>query len=280
MISLRFGVTEVPQNHKVNKIVTSLCKAAVQASAGSVWCVCGLLSLGTACAQGEGQGEERPSLETVRTELQQRRAQRIAEERAAGRIGSLEAEYRQVVNGEYANEQARREAVRAWHRQNGAALEEQRAAKRAQERLALKTVQAERRERRQHYLNEEVAAGRMGRLEAEFRRVVNGKYADEEARREAIRGWERQNGEALEAARVEKHAREKAELEAVQAERRERRQRYLNKEVAAGRMGRLEAEFRRVVNGEYADEEARREAIQEWRKAKGAALEAERDARR
>lgn len=243
-----------------------------------------LLGIDGAVAQErEGAAERRGAgVSDAQLELQQRRAQRIAEERTAGRMGPLEAECRALLNrhSDHADPAEHQRAIRVWRTEKGDALEAELRAKRAAEQARIETSLAELRARREARLSQEVAAGRMSRLEAEFRELMQREGEDPELHQAEIRAWlKSEKGEALRVERARSQALRQQQRDAEMAELRAHRQRRIDEEVAAGRMGRLEGEYRTLLNGDYANEEARQEAIRAWEEVKGAALEAERTLR-
>lgn len=224
-----------------------------------------------------------PPIESQQLEAQQHRGQHIQEQRAADRIGPLEAEFLALLNDRSSDQDphARMEAIRAWQAEKGAALKAEKESRRAQQEPQSNTVRAEALARRQEQLTRKVAPGRLGPLEVEFRILTQDPELSPEERREAMQIWLTQNGDALKAERAGRRSQRQAQLETQRTEARNRRLRHIAEEAAAGRIGPLEAELQTLLAQDHPTPQARAEAIRAWLTTdKGADLQAEREAGR
>jgi hypothetical protein len=128
----------------------------------------------------------------------QERAAQIAEGRAAGRLGRLEADLAALMNREFANPGERMQAIRAWNAKNRQAFDAERKARHGDD----VANRAERMAAIQAHRNQSIAAaaasGRIGPLEAEFLTLRGHGNTNLKEKHEAIRTWLARNGEALE----------------------------------------------------------------------------------
>lgn len=254
----------------------------------NVFCILGVISIfSISLASSQTQPGDAPPeastspTESQQVEAQQRRVQQIDEDRAAGRIGPLEAELQiLLLNQDNASPQAHREAILTWQAEKGDALERELEELRAQERPRLEAQEAESQSRRQKLIERERVAGRISSLETEFQDLLNREHQNPEERQQEIRDWNREKGAALLTELMARRARERPRRETQEAEVRARRQQHIAREVAAGRIGPLEAELLNLLNRDYPTPQARHEAMQAWRIEKFDAFKDEQESRR
>ena len=121
---------------------------------------------------------------------------------------------------------------------------------------------------------------RIGPLEADLVSLHRTDFSTPEARMQAVRQWQTANAVALKAELDARSEAQRPEREQREAEARARLETTLDAQVAAGQIGSLEAEFIKLARAAYDSPEQRRAAIAQWQSQKGAAFQAEMDARR
>jgi len=235
-----------------------------------------LVALMALVASRSSQGAERLSPDQTAVEAQ--REQRLAE--FTSRLGPLEAALVRLHQTKFENPAARQQAVRQWYAENGPAFEQELEARRESKRPELDRLQAEARARLDGSLADQVAAGKLGPLEAEFIKLTRTPFESVEQRRAAIEQWQAHNGAAFDAEREKRRLSDAPRLAALQAEAFARRQQRIADALQGGRIGPREAEFLRLRDDIKSDPAARAEFVRAWLATHGAELNAELEARR
>lgn len=220
--------------------------------------------------------------------LKDLRREQIDAVQSAGRIGPLEAEYIKLIHTGTGDAAARREAIRAWRRENGRALQaEHNASRKLRPLIAGPDVDRKRKmeekQRRAAQIDATQSAGRIGPLEAEYLRLMHAGTGVAAARREVIRAWRRENRRALQAEQkaTRQLRRENTDPELDRQREREKKRRraaQIDAMQSAGRIGPLEAGYLKLIHTVTGDAAARREAIRAWRRENRRALLAEQKA--
>ena len=192
-----------------------------------------------------------------------------------GRVGPVEAQLMKLVKRLESSPRERREAIRAWQKENGAALEAERKARQVASKAETKVGRVP--VRVADTVDAKVRAGKLGALEAKLMKLVRNHESSPRGRREAVRAWQRKNAVALKAEREARHVAERAGVKiATQTPSESAR---LEKSVREGKTGPLEVELIRLVRSLEKNPRGRREAVRAWQKKNGVALDTERRAR-
>lgn len=211
----------------------------------------------------------------VKTEPGATKVSDIDQAVSEGRVGPVEAQLMKLVKRLESSPRGRREAIRAWQKENGAALEAERKARQAASRAETKVGRVP-----AHVtdtVDAKVRAGKLGALEAKLMKLAGSRESSPRGRREAVRAWQRKNAVALKAEREARRVADRAGVKiATQTPSESTR---LEKSVREGKTGPLEAEFIRLLRSLEKNPRGRREAVRAWQQKNGAALEKERKAR-
>lgn len=215
---------------------------------------------------------EEPSIKTKPVATQ---ASDIDAAVSEGRVGPVEAQLMKLVKRLESSPRGRREAIRAWQKENRVALEAERKARQVASRAETKVGRVP--VRVADTVDAKVRAGKLGVLEAKLMKLVRNHESSPRGRREAVRAWQRKNAVALKAEREARHVADRAGIKiATQTPSESTR---LEKSVREGKTGPLEAEFIRLLRSLEKNPRGRREAVRAWQQKNGAALDAERRAR-
>ena len=114
-------------------------------------------------------------------------------------MGTLQSQLLRLSQTEFATPAARQQAIRQWQTANAAALKAELAARSEIQRPQQERLQAAARVRLDQALDEQVAAGKIGTLHAEFIRVARTQFDSPEQRMAAITQWQIQKGAAFKA---------------------------------------------------------------------------------
>lgn len=123
-------------------------------------------------------------------------------------------------------------------------------------------------------------SSRTGPVETELIALQRAPFATPEAKQRAIREWHQSRGAALKTELAARHEMERPERERLEAENRAQHEKFLDDQVANGKIGAKEAQFIKLLRKSYTSAAQRRSAIEGWRGLHGAAMDAEREQRR
>ncbi len=186
----------------------------------------------------------------------------------------------QLQRASFDTPEARGVAIRQWFAANGAALKAESDARREAERPARESMEREARLRLQEALDEQVALGRLGALEAEFMRLTRAPFNSATERHEAVRKWNARNGAALKAERDGRRAREAPETAALRAEAAETSRLRIADALEKGLVGPRQAELMSLHARADLTPAEKGAAIRNWMATHGNALRSEQAARR
>lgn len=195
-------------------------------------------------------------------------------------MGPLQAELLKLHRTEFKTPEASQQAIRQWLTTNSDGLKVEMDARRKAEKPERDRLEAEVRVRLDKTLNDQVAAGKMGKLEGEFIRLTRASYDSPEQRSAAIQHWQTEKGAALHAETESRRAREAPRVAALQAEAFVHRKQQVDAALASGRIGRRESELMLLSQNPDLEPTVRHDAVRTWLNTHGDELKAEKEARR
>ena len=184
-----------------------------------------------------------------------------------------------LVRGSFESPQAKQEAIRQWHATYGTALKRESDARRETKHPDREKLEKEASVQLENTLDEQVKAGNLGKLEAEFIKVTRIRLDSGEHRRDAIEKWREMNGSALDAERDKWRARN-VRLVDPQQEKASASSQHLDKARQNGHIGARHAELMRLNESRDLSPASRQLAIQQWMDAHGEKFKTEQAERR
>lgn len=195
-------------------------------------------------------------------------------------MGPLESKLLQLHRTEFKTPEARKQAIQQWISTNSDGLKVELDARRKVEKPERDRQQAEAQVRLEKTLNDQVAAGKLGKLEGEFIKLSRASFDNPEQHSAAIKQWQTEKGAALHAETEGRRARDAPRVAALQAEALVHRKQQMDAALASGRIGRRESELVLLSQNPDLEPTARQEAVRTWLNTHGEELKAEKDARR
>ena len=215
--------------------------------------------------------------QTDETLLSQRK-QQIETSLKSGNLTPLQAEFMLLANRNFDSPRDRLMAMREWQAEKGAALEAEEEKKHSRLQPQREAQRAEARSRRAKQISQRKNSGALSPLQADLMTLLNQAYETPQARHQALRAWQMEHGAAYDAERAEKVAALKPNRDALRAHMRTQRQERIDKDIASGRLGPLEGEFRTLMNSSSDSPQERNEELRAWLADHGDALTTERNA--